>query len=1347
MGEEAEQIATQITVRAPIAANETANIAGEDAEGTLFQRTLEGFDNYFNPRNNHLHYAVMFGSRVQLPDETNEQFIRNLHELAAKCGWEDRFKTDMLRTRLLAGMKDKTLSRELQINANITLDEIKQQMRTKEIILQNQQAEMDGEASVMAIRRSSYNHGNTNNNSSSNDCIRKPPPHSGSLAGANSHGLPQGSNTFITNCKFCSFDHARGRCKAYGKRCNSCGRFNHFSRSKACRLGPSNNESYSGKPTTDTNGKKVLVNEVSVDHSAVNDCEDVFHVNQIDDFSTGNVNPTQWFVNVNVQGSPLKLLVDTGSEVSVLPKNTFCALGLTKVTGSNATLAGYSGQNIPVIGKVSLPVELKGAPIVDTTFYVTDDAVDRTRLPLLVLPAIRALGLIPVESSVNVNQVSSKSSIEEHRNMRSIIDKHSNVFEGLGHFGADAKLQLKEGATPRAIPPRQVPYSMRDKLKQELDRLEQLGVICKDSEPVEWLSPLVIINKPKGDIRLCLDPQYLNSQLIRSHCVIPRTSEIFSRVTGSQIFSTLDAKNGFHQIGLDETSSKLTSFVTPFGKYCYLRLPMGICNAPELFHQRMLEAFSDIPGVEVYLDDVLIHACDMLQHNQRLSMVLERCNELGITLNPEKCVYAKESIGFLGHEISSSGVRPAHSKVQAVQNMVQPEDKKAVERFLGFVNYLAKFIPHLSEHTYPLRQVCKKNVQFWWGKEQSEAFEKIKILIKEAPTLSFYDPSLPVTLTADSSAHSLGAVVLQNGKPIEFAAKSLTDTQQRYSQIEKELLGVVFACKRFKYYCWGLENIKIETDHLPLVGILEKDINLLSPRIAAMRLELMSYPIHFDLVYKPGREMVLADTLSRACPQDTDLCEDLEQDALLSVCSVVIRSSTVMHKYQLATENDEELVIVRKYIEQGWPSEKKSCGNRALAFWNLRNSLSVVSGVVFYGSRLVIPIALRSEVVDELHKAHQGVTKTLQRAAASVFFPGIRKRLTEKCLSCVKCCEVDRAERKEPLVSYPVPQYPYQMVGVDLFSLESKSYLMIVDYLSKWPVVRQLNNATTSNTITQMLKEVFSELGIPEKIISDNGPQFTSTHFRAFCNDLHIEHSTSSPMHSSGNGQVERTIGTVKSMMKKCGESDWWKGLLAIRNTPVGDGLPSPSELLQGRILRDKLPVDTNKYKVNSYDLEQVRAKLGTIKSKDKYYHDRHSGPEKAMLGQGQQVYFRSQSQGWIKGKVVSIVSDRSYIVESPGGNRFRRNRKDLRPSNVDDRSLSTPGQVSTSQCLSSLVGVPGRVGNSADVASLSDMEMPGTGSQNAALPSSVEPVQAPTQRHSGRQITKPKWHGDYVFY
>ncbi|KAF6017130.1 hypothetical protein EB796_024581 [Bugula neritina] len=247
----------------------------------------------------------------------------------------------------------------------------------------------------------------------------------------------------------------------------------------------------------------------------------------------------------------------------------------------------------------------------------------------------------------------------------------------------------------------------------------------------------------------------------------------------------------------------------------------------------------------------------------------------------------------------------------------------------------------------------------------------------------------------------------------------------------------------------------------------------------------------------------------------------------------------------------------------------------------------------------------------------------MQRAGESVYWPRLRNRVEEKCLACEPCVTEEKIQTKEPLLSILIPDFPYQMVGVDLFQLEGSYYLLVVDYLSKWPVVRSLGSDTSSKRVIHCLREIFVDFGRPEVLVSDNGLQFSSFDFKLFCSNQGITHCTSSPLHPAGNGQTERTIGTVKSMMKKCLQKsgDWLQGLATIRNTPVAEGLPSSSELLQGRVLRDDHPVQSTRYQVAAYDVDKVRRVLGDRKSHDKYFFDRHAKPEKSPLLPGQQVH------------------------------------------------------------------------------------------------------------------------------
>ena len=1250
MGEEAEKVYSQLTITKPTETEATEN------PQLLYERTVKAFKDYFNPTSNSLHYSILLSSCVQKMGQTNEEFIRELYELAGKCDFSDEQNKSMIKMRLLAGMSDKPLSRELQLDPAVTVDAIKTRMRAKETILNNQKKEIDGEKLVGAVVNHPWSGGScgpTTQKSLGRGRGEEEGTDRRALQrfGSGAEPRQQFSADFIKDCRFCGKSHARRRCPAYGKRCAVCKQFNHFAKSKMCSVKKAHE--------IVSDGTLQQVSNAQAESEFLN--LDALHVcNNTKVFTISS----KWLVDVRMNNQSFKAKVDTGADVSVMCKCEAKGLGVQRVRKSAATIIGYTGKAVPVLGSVELEISVCHDGVSRSCkeeFFIVEQKADT----LLGMPAIKALRLIPSIAQVSTNQGSSSCD--------AIVNQYKHVFEGLGKYHTPISLQLKQGAEPRAAPPRLVPEKVRSKLKLELERLEQEGIIARDAEPSEWLSPPIIVNKPDGSIRLCLDPQYLNSQLVRTQCSLSTPSEIFSRISGSKFFSCLDGKQGFHQLVLDSKSSHLTCFVTPFGKYKYLRLPMGITNAPELFHQLMVDTLQGIPGVECYIDDVLIHAATLEEHNNRLSAVLERFSQAGITLNRTKSVFGQNEVLFLGHELTGNGVRPHPAKVDTIREMMVPQDKKAVQSFLGFVGYLSKFINNLADLTYPLRQLCKKKAQFIWEKPQQVAFDKLKDAIASSSTLAYFDPNKPVTLATDSSAHSVGAVLLQDNRPVEFAAKSLTETQQRYSVIEKEFLAIAFACKRFRYYLWGRDAIAIETDHQPLIGLMHKPINELSPRLAQMRLEMLSYPVELVLRYKPGKDMILADVLSRTCPPGTCEYDDLGVDPLLQVCQLMIRSEDAMQKYQKATREDQILSVVLTYIREGWPKDKKSCAGFAMPYFSLRGSLSEVNGIVMYGARVVIPTSLRLKVLESLHAAHQGLTKTLQRAQNSVFWPGLRKHVEDKCSSCDICLRSEGACRREPLIPFPVPEYPFQVVGTDVFHVGGENFLMVVDYLSKWPGVRALRQGMSTSVIIRVLREVFSELGTPEKIVSDNGSNFASSEFARFCSKLEIKHETSSPLHSSGNGQVERTIGTVKSMMKKCiSQGDHWEdGLLAIRNTPVGVGLLAPAQYLQGRLLRDSMPLPVDRYRVKAYDIQSYRGSLERVKSRDKYYHDSRARPEKVPMSTGQACYFRTAQNSWIPGRVLRKLNDRSYVIRRSDGSEFRRNRVDIRISNRIESEVS----------------------------------------------------------------------------
>ena len=290
------------------------------------------------------------------------------------------------------------------------------------------------------------------------------------------------------------------------------------------------------------------------------------------------------------------------------------------------------------------------------------------------------------------------------------------------------------------------------------------------------------------------------------------------------MFSKLDANSGFWQIKLSKESALLATFITPFGRFCFNRLPFGITSAPEYFQKRMSSILSGLEGVVGMVDDILVSGSTQQQHDQRLEKVLDKIGEAGVTLNAAKCAFSQPSVRFLGQLVDETGINPDPEKVKAVQAMKEPTNISELRRFLGMVNQLAKFSPSTAETTKPLRDLLSKKNAWTWGDSQQRAFNKVKQELSSAPTLALYDSQRETVVAADASSYSPGAVLTQKQsdgsyRPVVYASRALTPTKQRYAQIEKEALALTWACERFEEYLLGMK-FQLHTDHKPLVPIL-----------------------------------------------------------------------------------------------------------------------------------------------------------------------------------------------------------------------------------------------------------------------------------------------------------------------------------------------------------------------------------------------------------------------------------------------------------------------------------------------------------------------------------------------
>ena len=386
------------------------------------------------------------------------------------------------------------------------------------------------------------------------------------------------------------------------------------------------------------------------------------------------------------------------------------------------------------------------------------------------------------------------------------------------------------------LPTRKIPVAVRQKFKNELKRLEDLNVIAPVDEPTEWVSQIVVAMKKSGSLRICIDPKPLNAALKREH-QIPVIDDLLPDLTDACVFAKVDLASAFWHLVLDDKSSVLTTFATPYGRFRWLRLPFGLNVSSEIFQKRLHQELEGLPGVKCIADDVLIYGTSDADHDRNLANFMCRCQHKGIELNSQKLEFKCKGVPFHGHLLTTEGLKPDPEKVRAITEMRRPENRDDVLRLNGMVTYLSRFLPHLSDVMKPLRDLTHKDVVWSWSDAQEKAWNNVKKLISVAPVLAYYQPAEQLEIECDSSQSGLGAALLQNGQPIAYASRALMETESRYAQIEKEMLAVVVAVERFNDYTFGRKTI-VYSDHKPLESILKKPLYRAPKRLQGMILRL-----------------------------------------------------------------------------------------------------------------------------------------------------------------------------------------------------------------------------------------------------------------------------------------------------------------------------------------------------------------------------------------------------------------------------------------------------------------------------------------------------------------------------
>ena len=462
----------------------------------------------------------------------------------------------------------------------------------------------------------------------------------------------------------------------------------------------------------------------------------------------------------------------------------------------------------------------------------------------------------------------------------------------------------------------------------------------------------------------------------------------------------------------------------------------------DVFQHKMDQILERCPGTIGIADDIAVYGKTEQEHDRHLHNLMQVAAKNGLVFNSQKCAVKTPQITFFGMVYDQHGVQPDPSKVEAIKCMAPPQTKTELQEFIGMVTYLSPFIPRLSDHTADLRALLKKDAEFVWTASHQQAYNKVKDLVCEETTLAFFDANKETVIQVDASSRGLGAVLIQDSKPVAFASKSLSGTEQRYANIERELLAIVFGCERFHTYVYG-KPFKVETDHKPLEMIHQKALIAAPPRLQRMLLRLQPYDI--TITYRPGKDMLLADTLSRRpSPTNTHINLDLQ-------IQFVQFSKERIHQLRLETANDDTMPKLIELIVGGWPDKLKDLPKQLRPYWSFRDELSVENGVVLKGERVCIPASMQPYVLAKLHESHQGIEKTKLRAKDCVYWIDINRHIEELVRHCPTCQEHQRKQPKETLIPHEIPTRPWQVLGTDLFSFHGNNYLIVADFYSKFP--------------------------------------------------------------------------------------------------------------------------------------------------------------------------------------------------------------------------------------------------------------------------------------------------------
>ena len=855
--------------------------------------------------------------------------------------------------------------------------------------------------------------------------------------------------------------------------------------------------------------------------------------------------------------------------------------------------------------------------------------------------------------------------------------------------GPPAEIVFKEGVEVRPLHiniARPLPIHMKQEADKTLQKYIDEQIIVPVDHPTTWLSPAFWVGKAdKKSVRLVTDFSHINKYIERNtHAFAAATECIQAIPKGTALFCSCDCLSGYFQVPLSEKASEMTTFLLPNGKFKYLRAPMGLSNSSDEFLRRSDSALVNCRQFTVKLvDDLLIHARNEKELMERIKQVLEALRVAQITLSKKKFKISSR-VKFGGMIISDLGVQPDPERIAALVKLEPPKNVKEVRGWLGAIQQLNIYHPHLALYLKSVQNLTKKGAVWDWNQDCEKAYQEVNKLIQEHLHLKFFDCSKPAILMSDASFHGYGYTLVQaakfdtKGNPVKFdlikaGSRTLKPVETRYSVTEIEATGLNWSLGKCNYYLKGAQNTQVWVDHRPLVSLRSKSLATMTSRLCRIFEKLADYD--FDIKYVKGSSHYLPDYLSRKpsslpTKEDAVFCRAINAGSPDSTGEGG-NDKSFDHLLRLARKDKNYITIHRKILQRQLPSEEDS--DEVRSFLPIWSELSISGDLLLLGDKIVIPEIGRRWILTALHSGHQGVARTLALGRVRYYWPSLSKDIKNLCQSCTHCIKYLPSQAKES-AQMTFASRPFEKLSADVFTCKGKKYLIAVDRFSSFPFVFPLMRET-SDAVIAKFEQLFLDLCFtPESIRSDSGLCFVGQKFQAFCTEWGVSHEPSSPHYKQSNGHAEANIKKVKKLLEihqGVYSKEFRHGLNVLRSTPNielstrngGEG-PSPTQLLYGRQNKlPSLPSMESCYQPISWKFASD-FKRETARIRRQYYDN--NARSLTELKVGQKVVLQDPiNKRWLNFGEILKVQDtkRSYLVLTDSGKVFDRNRRLIRPT------------------------------------------------------------------------------------